>query len=135
MQRNTKYMTVASMLALAIGCVATLSARDARASDDDSAVEGPSAEPEATCASGNVCIHSGTTKTSSITNTYFQYACYKLFNQHGSHLVENNQTGEASVAFYTGSNCEESTLLEGWAAPLHLVVNLEPANSVKVYPQ
>ena len=135
MQKIVKYLPIASMLVLINGCVATLSTSDTRASDDDSVLEDLSLTPEVvSCASQFVCIHSGTTQTSSITNTYFQYGCYKLFNQFNNHLVENNQTGQAFVDFFTGSSCEQSTLLEGWVAPLDMVVNLTPANSVRLSP-
>ncbi len=136
MKHTAKSSLTGSMLALAIGCLAVMGAREARADDDDQIeIDEPAAHANATCASGHVCIHAGTTQGSSITNTYYNYACYKLYDQHGKHLVENHQTGEAQVAFYTGSNCEQSTLLEGWAAPLHFVENLEPANSVRLFPQ
>ncbi len=127
-------MITASMFTLALmGCA---TAPDASDTDEAAqAIAQPDAVAKATCASGDVCIHAGTTKATSITNRYYTYGCYKLYDQHGSHMVENNQTGEAAVAFYTGSNCEISTLIEGWAAPYDFVENLERANSVKLYPQ
>lgn len=100
------------------------------------AVFAPNAAGAATsyhgCPSGNVCIYPGTGYNGDQpSNTYYDYGCYKLYDQLGNHRVVNNQTGKAGMLAYSSSNCGTGYL--GWLGPGgNDVINLTPINSIEL---
>jgi hypothetical protein len=133
-QRIAPHLLAAPLLVLAVGCAVTSSDSDPQASTDGLEIDDLSAVPAAACPSGFVCIYAGQTSSSSITNKYFNYGCYKLFDQFGEHAIVNNQTDHAWVGLYLGSSCEKSTFESGW--PIHNTVttDLTPINSIRLSP-
>lgn len=84
------------------------------------------------CPSGYVCIYPQNAgwNNDHPSNTYYNYGCYKLYNQYGTHRVLNNQTGYAPTDGYTSSNCSTGFSYYIASGGAWADVDLTPVNSI-----
>jgi len=85
------------------------------------------------CPAGAVCIYPGSGwNNDKPSNVYWSYGVHKLYNQYGTHMVDNHQYGGATVSFCKGSNGTNcGSTMRGWT---HGKRYLTPINSIKLSP-
>lgn len=85
------------------------------------------------CPEGAVCIYTGDSwNGGNPEHIYWSYGAHKLYDEYGKNRVYNNQTGDATVSFCTGSdgtNCGSTIHADHYGGR-----DLTPINSIRLSP-
>lgn len=134
--RKSRVM-LAGFAAAVVASVPLAAAGIAQASVGHGSIGGTSDRPAQSdwngCRVGYACMY---TDNGWINGTpehaYLQYRCYNLRNETGDRVLFNNQTGGATMRWYSGYNC--SNRLGVLYPPNSWGVNITPVNSISLNP-